>query len=145
MAYVHGKRTWEIFINRLGTKKSNLFLDATRVFTFHLNLALNYKSITFSLCTFNLFLSFLASSGLLCLRFSIVETPWDSFGWGNYNTWLQPLFIEFYNTTPFWTMRWFWPFDGWRILIDPFRNWSPWSKRILDFLIFRNKPALNRN
>ena len=83
-----------------GAKRSNLPLDAIRVFTFHLNLAQNYKSITFSLCTFNLLLSFMVSSDLLCLRFSIVETPWNLFGWDHYNAWLQPLFIGFYNTTP---------------------------------------------
>ena len=69
LAYVHGVRTWESFIKRLGIKRSNIHLDATRVFTFHLSLALNDKSITFSLCTFNLLMFFLASSGLLYLRF----------------------------------------------------------------------------
>ena len=118
---------------------TNLPLDATRVFTFHLNLALNYKSITFSLCTFNLLLSFLASSGLHYLRFSVVETPWDLFCWDNYNAWLQSLFIGFYSTTPIWIKRWSWPLDDWRILINPFRNWSSWSRRILDLLILKKK------
>jgi len=44
-AYVHGERIWERFINKIDTKRSNIPLDATRVFTFFLNLDLNYKSI----------------------------------------------------------------------------------------------------
>ena len=44
LAYVHGKRTWESFINKLDTKRSNLLLD-TRIFTIPLNLCLDYKSI----------------------------------------------------------------------------------------------------
>ena len=108
LTYVHGERTWESFINRLHTKRYNFSFDATRVFTLHLNLTLNYKSFTFFLCTFNLLLSFLASSGLLCLRFSVVKTLWDFFYWGNYNALLQLLFIRFYNIVPIpiWTMRW---------------------------------------
>ena len=39
----------------------------------------------------------------------------------------------------------FWPLDGWRILINSIRSWSPWSRRILNPLIFRSKPSLNRN
>jgi len=42
-------------------------------------------------------------------------------------------------------MRWSWSLDAWRILINPIRSWSPWSRRILDPLIFRNKPSLNKN
>jgi len=61
------------------------------------------------------------------------------------NAGLQPLFIRFYKTTPFWTMRWSWSLDAWRILINPIRSWSPWFRRILNPLIFRNKPSLNRN
>ena len=45
LTYVHGERTWERFINKLDTKRSNLLLDDTRVFTFPLNLCLDYKSI----------------------------------------------------------------------------------------------------
>ena len=45
LAYVHGEKTWESFTNKLDTKRYNLPLDDTRVFTFHLNLRLNYKSI----------------------------------------------------------------------------------------------------
>ena len=41
-------------------------------------------------------------------------------------------------------MRWFWPLDAWRILINPIRNWSTWFRRILDLLIFRNKPSFNK-
>jgi len=49
LTYVHGERTWESFINKLDTKRSNLPLDDTRVFIFSLNLLLEYKSIP-SLC-----------------------------------------------------------------------------------------------
>ena len=42
-------------------------------------------------------------------------------------------------------MRWSWPLDAWRILINPIRSWYPWSRRILDPLIFIKKPSLNRN
>ena len=42
---VHRERIWESFVNKLYTKRSNLPLDDTRVFTFSLNLCLNYKSI----------------------------------------------------------------------------------------------------
>ena len=59
LAYVHGERTWESFINKLDTERSNFLLHATRVFIFYLNLELDYKSF-FSLRTFNLLLSFLA-------------------------------------------------------------------------------------
>jgi len=45
LAYVHGERIWENFINKLDTKKSNIPLDDTRVFTFPLNLRLDYKNI----------------------------------------------------------------------------------------------------
>ena len=57
LAYVHGKR-------ELDTKRFNLPLNAIRVFAFLLNLDLNYKSITVSLCTFTLllFLGFLPIS-----------------------------------------------------------------------------------
>jgi len=47
LAYVHRERTWENFINKLDTKRSNIPLDDTRVFTFFLNLCLDYKSIHF--------------------------------------------------------------------------------------------------
>ena len=85
----------------------------------------------FSLCKFILLLSFLTSSDLFYLRFF-------------HNVGLQLLFIEFYNTTPIWTMRWSWPLDAWKILINLIWSWSPWSKRILDHSIFRNKFSLNR-
>ena len=42
-------------------------------------------------------------------------------------------------------MRWSWPLDAWKILINLIRSWSPWSRRILDLLIFKNKSSLNRN
>ena len=38
LAYVHGERTWESLIDKLDSKRSNLLLDDTRVFTFPLNL-----------------------------------------------------------------------------------------------------------
>ena len=142
MTDVHDERTWENFINKLDIKRSNFLFDATRVFTFLLNLDLDYKSIILSLCTFTLLLSFLASFWspgvlhLFLLEINFVET--------NYNVGLHSLFIRFYNTTPIWTMKWSWPLDGWRIL-NLIRSWSPWSRRILDHLIFRNKPILNRN
>jgi len=41
-------------------------------------------------------------------------------------------------------MRWSWPLDAWRILINHIRSWSPWSRRILYTLIFKNKPFSNR-
>ena len=34
--------------------------------------------------------------------------------------------------------------DAWRILINLIWSWSPWSRRILNLLIFRNKHSLNR-
>ena len=37
--------TWESCINKLGTKRSNIPLDDTRVFAFLLNLCLDYKNI----------------------------------------------------------------------------------------------------
>ena len=30
-------------------------------------------------------------------------------------------------------------------MINPIRSWSPWSRKILNLLIFRNKSSLNRN
>ena len=42
-------------------------------------------------------------------------------------------------------MRWFWSLDAWRILINFIRSWFPWSRRILNLLVFRNKSSLNRN
>ena len=42
-------------------------------------------------------------------------------------------------------MRWSWLLDAWRILINPIRSWSSWSRRILNPLIFRNKFSLNMN
>jgi len=45
LAYVHEERIWESFINKLDTKRSNLPLDDTRVFTFPLNVCPIYKSI----------------------------------------------------------------------------------------------------
>ena len=42
-------------------------------------------------------------------------------------------------------MRWSWPLDAWRILINPIRSWSPRSRKILNFLIFKNKSSLNKN
>jgi len=42
-------------------------------------------------------------------------------------------------------MKWSWPLDTWRILINLIRSWSPWSRRILNLLIFRNKFSLNMN
>ena len=45
LAYSYGERTWESFINKLGTKRSNFPLDDTRVFVFPLNPRLDYKSI----------------------------------------------------------------------------------------------------
>ena len=99
MTYVHGERTWESFINKFDTKRSNISLDAIRVFTFFLNIDLNYKSITLSLCTFTLLL-FLGFLGVLHF-FVLYLLP--------YNAGLQPLFIWFYNTTLIWTMRWSWP------------------------------------
>jgi len=74
----------------------------------------------------------------------IVHHNFILFFCSNLQCWLQPLFIGFYNTTPIWTMRWSWSLDAWRILINPIRSWSPWFRRILDPLIFRNKPSLNK-
>ena len=45
LTYVYEERTWESFINKFYTKRSNLPLDATRVFIFLLNLRLDYKNI----------------------------------------------------------------------------------------------------
>jgi len=59
LAYVHEERTWESFMNKVDTNRSNFPLDDTRVFTFPLNLRLNYKSIP-SPCSFTLLLSFLS-------------------------------------------------------------------------------------
>ena len=126
------------FIKRHGIKRSNLPLDATRVFTFLLNLDIDYKSIILSLSTFTLLLFFLASSDLLgVLTFSSLRLDWDQSG-------LQSLFIGFYKTTLIWTMRWSWTLDAWRILINPIRSWFSWSIRILDPLIFKSKHFFNR-
>ena len=121
----------------------DLTLDAIRVFTFPLNLDLDYKSITLSLCTFILLLSVLGFL-LISLMFSTIfflRSAWLSL----LQCLVTTLFIGFYSTTLIWIMRWSWPLDGWRILINPFRNWPPWSRRILNPLIFRNKSSLNRN
>ena len=61
---VYEERTWESFINKLDTKISNLPLNDTRVFTFPLNLRLDYKSIS-SLYAPSHCSSFLAFYGLL--------------------------------------------------------------------------------
>ena len=45
LAYIHRERTWERFINKLDTKRSNFPLDDTRAFAFPLNLRLDYKII----------------------------------------------------------------------------------------------------
>ena len=58
LAYFHGERTWESFINELDTKRSNLPLDDTRVFIFPFNL-FKLQEYIFSLCIFTLLLSFL--------------------------------------------------------------------------------------
>jgi len=42
-------------------------------------------------------------------------------------------------------MRWSWPLDAWRILINLISSRSFWSRRILNPLIFKNKYSLNRN
>ena len=69
LAYVREKRTWERFINKLDTKWSNFPLNTTRVFTFPLNLCLDYKNILFSMNLHfaHLFLSFLGPLGLFGL------------------------------------------------------------------------------
>ena len=130
LAYVHRERIWKSFINKLDIKRSNFPLDPTKVFTFSLNIDL--EEYTFSLCTLTLLLPFLVSYDLFYLRLI-------------HNDGLQLLFIGFYNTTPIWTMRWSWSLDAWRILINPIRSWSPWFRRILYPLIFRNKSLLDRN
>ena len=56
----------------------------------------------------------------------------------------QSIFLEFYSSNPILTLRWSWPSDAWRILINPIRSWSPQSRRILDPLNFRNRPSLNK-
>ena len=70
----------------------------------------------------------------------LISFTWDFLLiWDYYNAWLQLLFIGFYNTTPIWSMRWSWSLDVWKILVNPIRSWSPWSRRILDPLIFRTR------
>jgi len=131
-------------INKLDTKRSKLPLDDARVFTFPLNLRVDYKSIP----------SFYASS--LCSSLSWPLGPSWLFralyccspqlsSALIYNAGLQSLFIGFYNITLIWTMRCSWPLDAWRILINPIRSWSSWCKKILNPLIFRNKSLLNKN
>ena len=127
MTYIHGEGTWESFINKLDVKRSNLPLDATKVFTFILSLDLDYK--IFSSLYAPSHCSYFLASLVFFTFFCVFSVP--------YNTRLQPLFIEFYNTTPIWTMRWSWPLDTWRILINPIRSWFPSSRRILNPLIFR--------
>ena len=90
-----------------------------------------------------LFLAFLGPSWF-CLTLLFTITFFYSSA-PIYNVVLQSLFIRFYNTTLIWTMKWSWLLDTWRILINPVRSWSPWSWRILNLLIFRNKSSLNRN
>ena len=122
-------------------KESNLPLT-TGVFNFLFNLELDYKSIILSLFTFTLLLSFLGFLliSLVFITFFSLRLVFSVYN----NTWLQPLFIGFYNTTLKWTMRWAWTLGAWRILINPIRSWSSWSRRNLDRLIFRN-PSLNKN
>ena len=134
MAYVHRERTWESFINKLNIKRSNLSLDAIRVFTFFLNLDVDYKSIyliSMHLYLASLFLGFFLISLVISTFFSL-RLDWDQ-------CWLQLLFIGFHRTTSIWTMRWSWPLDVWRILINPIRRWSHWFRRILDPLRFWDK------
>jgi len=121
MAYVHEEKTWENFINKLDTKKSILPLDLTRVFIFPFNIGLNYKIIS----------SFYAPSPysslswlpMIFFKISLVFSTQQPTG-------LQHLFMVFYITTLIWTMRWSWSSDAWRILFNPMRRWSSWSRRI---------------
>ena len=127
---------WESFINKLDTKRSNLPLDNTRVFTFSLNLHLDYKSIPslYAIHLAPLFLGFLGPLGFL-RPYIVIHHNFLLLFYSTapiYNAELQLLFIGFYSTTPIWTMRWSWPLDGWRILINPIRSWSPWSRKILN-------------
>ena len=75
LAYVHGEKTWESFINRPCTKRSNLPLDATRVFTFHLTSPRlqEYYLLSMHLSLAPLFLDFLWSPlfEILCYRNSL--------------------------------------------------------------------------
>ena len=136
LAYVHGERTCEGFINKLDTKRSNISLDLTRVFIFFLDLDLIYKSIP-SLYVPSLYSSL---SWLLLISFS-----WDFLlVRDKYNAGLQYLFIKFYNKTLIWTTRWSWSLNAWWILINYIWSWSPWSRRALNPSIFKNKLLSNR-
>jgi len=88
LAYAHEEKA--LLINLI--QRDLIFLLIPQEYSPSLESKPTLQEYIFSLCTFTLRLSFLASFDLLYLRFI-------------YNVGLQLLFIGFYNTTPIWTMR----------------------------------------
>jgi len=73
LAYVHGERTWESFINKLGIRNLT-FLLISQEYAFSLNLHLDNKSIPslFALSPFALLLSFLFLSCCDTIFYAII-------------------------------------------------------------------------
>jgi len=123
--YAHGERTWESFINKLAIRDIIFYLILTRVFIFLLNPS-RLQQYSFSFCTVTYFSFALTFFFLLVLLCYVTSFIYRVLQYKHYLNYKMILVIGCLKN-----------------LINPYRNWLPWYRIVLDPSILKTHPLMH--
>jgi len=125
-AYAHGEKTWESFINKLSTRDIIFHLILTREFIFPSNTS-RLQHYSFSFCTVTYFSFALTFFFLLVLLYYVTSFIYRVLQYKHYSNYKMILVIGCLKN-----------------MINPYRNWLPWYRTVLDPSILKTHPSMHR-